>query len=144
MADEMAGRIAAAGSSGSMGRVRSLLEVGVAPIDDSSLDEVTTRRGANPMALGKVKAMLEAGPAGAVEDVDALVAIGLPRDLPGGLARVAIHSNPVSAFAIPASFAAAAVAAAALPRALPSSPLGCPGHTLAGTRGALCVSLLPH
>ena len=89
----MAGRIAVAGSSGSMGRVRMLLKVGVAPIGDSSLDEVTTRLGANTTALGKVKALLEAGPAGAVEDVDALVAIGLPRDLPGGLARVAIHSR---------------------------------------------------
>ena len=29
-------------------------------------------------------------------------------------------------------------------RALPSSPLGCPGHTLAGTGGALCVSLSPY
>ena len=89
----MAGRIAAAGSSGSMGRVRLLLEVGVAPIGDSSLDEVTTRLGANPTAMGKVKSMIEAGPAGAVEDVDALVAIGLPRYLHGGVARGANPSR---------------------------------------------------
>ena len=51
------------------------------------------RARANPGALAKVRALMAAGSAAAVDDPEELHAAGLPRALPGGLASDAIHQR---------------------------------------------------
>jgi hypothetical protein len=76
--------------NGSFSAVRRLLAVGAAPLEDTWGDEAAARAATNPAALSAVKALLEAGPAAAVEGVEELYSVGLPQGLPGNLSTLAI------------------------------------------------------
>ena len=77
----------------SISRVRVLLDIGAPSVDDTLGDEVRARREANPSGLRSVLAKLEAGPAGAVDDVEVLYLAGLPVGLPGGLHALALRKR---------------------------------------------------
>ena len=70
--------------------LQQLLTIPPAPDGTGGLEFAAERRAA-PEALDDVKLLLQAGPAGAVENVEELYEIGLPRGLQGGLAGVAIN-----------------------------------------------------
>ena len=89
MDGELAVRIAPMASSGTLVRARLLLELRAAPVGDALADQAADRS-RTPGAFATARSLLEAGSAAAVDNVEELYEIGLPRDLPGGLAAVAI------------------------------------------------------
>ena len=78
-------------ATGALAKLRALHTAGAASLCEQTLDEASERARANPGALAKVRALIEAGSAAAVDDPEELHDAGIPRDLPGGLAAVAIH-----------------------------------------------------
>ena len=78
-------------SSGGLGRVRLTLQIGPAPHDGGLAGQVAARVASSPSAFAAAGAILEAGPAGMVDNAEELYELGLPRGLGGGLAEVAFH-----------------------------------------------------
>ena len=119
----------------SVSDARRLLTVGAAPTTDWTLDEGYARHRCRRVGLRKARALLELGPAGAVDDVEALYEIGLPHGLPGGLSSLAIaereaesHGGQGAAGLLPLmlpsppSLATAALSTAVARRRLPPLP----------------------
>ena len=92
-AGAMDARVAQMASAGSLAQARTLLTVGAPSLDDSLADEVARRSSGGRHGLSTGRALLEAGSAAAVEDLEELYDAGLPRGLPGGLAALAISQR---------------------------------------------------
>ena len=74
-----------------LGAALDLAAIGVGPaIDPRALDEDNRLANADGDELLTAIEMCERGPAAAVFNVEELVQVGLPRDLPGGLAALAL------------------------------------------------------
>lgn len=89
MADDLAAALGPMAARGGLASGRLLLELGAAPADDTLGIEAADRSRA-PGWTSTGRALLEEGPAAAVDDAEELYAIGLPRGLPGGLVQVAL------------------------------------------------------
>ena len=83
------GRTPGAARPATFASARLLLISGAAQVSDGVHEELLSRHQGAPTALSQVRALLEAGPSGAIENVED--ELGLPRGLPGKLSVVALN-----------------------------------------------------
>ena len=83
------GRTPGAARPATFAGARLLLISGAAQVSDGVHEELLSRHQGAPTALSQVRALLEAGPSGAIENVED--ELGLPRGLPGKLSVVALN-----------------------------------------------------
>ena len=96
-ADALASRmdaLASAHASGGLSEALDMLDVEAGTgLDDSSLDDIARSALVKTRDMEAALDLLDDGATAAVDDVAELAAAGLPRDLQGGLAALAIHQR---------------------------------------------------
>ena len=91
MAADVAGRRAGTTSyEGTFAGARLLLSSGAAPISDGADEEIVARCRVAPTALAVARELLEAGPAGAINNIEEFYTLGLPIGLPEQLSVVVL------------------------------------------------------
>ena len=91
MAADVPGRRAATTSyEGTFAGARLLLSSGAAPISDGADEEIVARCRVAPTALAVARELLEAGPAGAINNIEEFYTLGLPIGLPEQLSVVVL------------------------------------------------------
>ena len=94
MAADVPGRREATTSyEGTFAGARLLLSSGAAPISDGADEEIVARFRVAPTALAVARELLEAGPAGAINNIEEFYTLGLPIGLPGQLSVVALNHS---------------------------------------------------
>ena len=91
MAADVAGRRAGTTSyEGTFAGARLLLSSGAAPISDGADEEIVARCRVAPTALAVARELLEAGPAGAINNIEEFYTLSLPIGLPEQLSVVVL------------------------------------------------------
>ena len=90
-ADVPGWRAATTSYQGTFAGARLLLSSDAAPISDGADQEFVARCRVAPTALAVARELLEAGPAGAINNIEVFYTLGLPIGLPGQLSVVALN-----------------------------------------------------